>query len=454
MSSLRERLLRLKSSSVEAESVDAVDRAATVQEEEEQGAEVLSAEWDVLGVRLQEADGGTFLLRETRYELGYQHGVHHLAELWEAAAGLAAFNSLPLPKARRVAKAQEILASKEGQQAQAEIVPDNILFFDLETTGLGVGAGNVPFMIGLGYARGNAFIVEQMLIRHPAEERAMLAYLCAKLPSFTHLATYNGRTFDWPVLQNRLILNGYRSFSWEPVHIDLLHPSRSLWRNTLPSCKLSRIEEDRLGINRVDDVPGSLAPAIYFQFLSDGDPGPLMGIFRHNEIDMVSLACLAIRFGYLLSGGLGETVKLPDGAEERVRTGLWLEKMQGTAVAEPLYALLTEDDEAPSQVLLMLAERDKKYGNWSRAVLLWQKVVHRAELETWPGWEAHIELAMYYEHKNKQFESALVLAETALALAQRRYSSLLRLDAKRRTELEGLRKRVDRLRTKMGRLSS
>ncbi len=182
------------------------------------------------------------------------------------------------------------------------IEPDKVLFLDLETTGLGVGTGNVPFMVGLAYSKDGTFYVEQMLIRHPAEERAMIAYLTEKLPSYTHLVTYNGRTFDWPVLHNRFILNGFRHFTWEPIHIDLLHPSRSVWRNTLTSCKLSHVEEERLGITRTDDVPGSLAPAIYFQYLADGHPEPLLGVFQHNETDMLSLACLAIRFGHLLNG--------------------------------------------------------------------------------------------------------------------------------------------------------
>ncbi|MFD0711664.1 ribonuclease H-like domain-containing protein [Paenibacillus sp. GCM10027626] len=432
MSRLRDKLLRMKSHTAAQEQEEGKAEAANTGDAQQ---EELSADWKRMDVREERTAEGSFLLRERRYPLSYRHGEHQLDELASTAAGLIAFQ-----------------AQKEGASA-VNPIHDRILFFDLETTGLGIGAGNVPFMVGLGFCSGEQFVVEQMLIRHPAEERAMLAYLMDKLPNFTHLATYNGKTFDWPVLMNRFILHGFRQFAWQPVHLDLLHPSRSIWRNTLASCKLSHIEEERLGIARVDDVPGMLAPSIYFQFLADQEPAPLLGVFRHNEIDMISLACLAIRFAHLLAGQLGERLPYPDGAEELIRTGMWLEKMQGAPAAEPLYARLQEWSSPAPQAWLMLAARDKKYGNWPRAVLLWQKVVQAADGAEWHSWEAHIELSMYYEHKTKQFEPALALAETALSLARRRYTGLVRPGAKQRAELEGIRKRIERLRLKVRRIS-
>ncbi|MFC5648433.1 ribonuclease H-like domain-containing protein [Paenibacillus solisilvae] len=427
--------------------------------------EELPLEWAGLGVQLMQNSEGAFLLREVRYPAAHRHGLHGLDELQQAACGLSHFRKpedRPIKRSQRsrlLSSAAAAINSENKASAAIDppgifqpviIEPDKVLFLDLETTGLGVGTGNVPFMVGLAFSKDGLFFVEQMLIRHPAEERAMIAYLSEKLPDYTHLVTYNGRTFDWPVLHNRFILNGFRHFTWEPTHIDLLHPSRSVWRNTLTSCKLSHVEEERLGITRTDDVPGSLAPALYFQYLADGRPEPLLGVFLHNETDMLSLACLAIRFGHILNGELGSTVALPVEHEEQLRTGLWLEKMGQTQYAEQLFIQLAEDENVSVKCLCLLAERDKKCGNWTRAVVLWQKAVYAARHSDWPDWEAHIELAMYYEHKTKQLEEALTLAETSLALAQRRYSGL-RLDAKRRSELEAIRKRMDRLRSKIRR---
>ncbi|CAH1194995.1 hypothetical protein PAECIP111893_00592 [Paenibacillus plantiphilus] len=470
MSRMRERLLRHRASreealereSAECDKAEASARLDETEETEEtvctvhnvQHADAEASEteplpllWEGLDVRLIHTSNGPFLRREARYPMSYRHGLHSLSELGAAVKGLAAFRAIG-----QFERSRDIRQEQFNAAVRVPLDAGKVLFLDLETTGLGVGTGNVPFMVGIAYAEGEAFVVEQMLIRHPAEERAMLTYLCDKLPSFTHLVTYNGRTFDWPVLLNRLILNGFRKFQWEPVHIDLLHPSRSIWRNTLVSCRLSHVEEERLGITRNDDVPGALAPAIYFQFLADQQPGPLLGVFRHNETDMLSLACLAIRFGHLLSGQLEAYVPQQPQSEELLRTGLWLEKMGAVELAEPLLAQLAEDEQAEPGCLFLLADRDKKCGNWPRAVLLWQKVVQAAERSHWPDWRAHIELSMYYEHRTKQLQSALLLAESALSFAQKRMAGL-RLDAKRRQELEGIRKRVDRLRHKIGRLS-
>ncbi|QAY66043.1 ribonuclease H-like domain-containing protein [Paenibacillus protaetiae] len=391
------------------------------QEKEE---DELGPEWAKLGVKLIHNEMGSFLLRRVTYAADYRHGTHHLAELADAAAHLSAFHP-------------------------GEPVDDkHILFLDLETTGLGVGAGNVPFMIGLGYAGAGQFTIEQALIRHPAEERAMLDYLDGLVSRFRFLATYNGRTFDWPVLQNRFILNGFRNRTWQPLHLDFLHPARSIWRNTLPSCKLSYVEESRLGIARQDDVPGLLAPQLYFQFLADGKPGPLEGVFRHNEIDMLSLACLAVRFGYLLGDERAAKLPLPSEPEELVRTGLWLERMGARQQAERMFsAAAGMSGRTAYSALLLLAARDKKAGNWSRAVLLWQKAIDAQSAFGANQQEAYVELAMYYEHKIKNIELAIYYTKEALELAVS-HPLAGRMNPKRRAELDALRRRLDRLHRK------
>ncbi|CDN43123.1 MULTISPECIES: ribonuclease H-like domain-containing protein [unclassified Paenibacillus] len=438
MSSLREKMNRLKG----IKPADAEDQAAAspasadlpekqpVQEpsaSEAAAGGLASAgpEWDRHGVKLVANEAGDCLERRITLPLSHRSGHHFLSE-WAGTAGqLGAFH----PEA--------------GEAPHAE----NVLFLDLETTGLGAGTGNVPFMMGLAYFEDGAFILRQFLIRHPAEERAMLQELLLLLPRFRWLGTYNGRSFDWPLVQSRFIMNGFRGTP-ELLHLDFLHPSRSIWKNTLVSCKLSHVEEERLGIFRTDDVPGSLAPALYFHYLAEGDPDVLEGVFRHNEQDMVTLACLGIRFGHLLAGAIGERMPMPEENEERLRTGLWLEKMGRTADAERLFAMVEASEEPAPSAWHSLAMRAKKTGNWDRAVVLWQKAAACMRTALIPNVDAHVELAMFYEHKRKDVHSALAYAEEAIGLFACRPHAYR--SAKERAGQEALLKRRDRLRRKCG----
>ncbi|MCR2802884.1 ribonuclease H-like domain-containing protein [Paenibacillus soyae] len=435
MSGLRDRMNRLRGVSAEAgpSASDSHTEETTVPQqpddkiiEEAADEETLHPGFEAFGVRICRTEWGPYLVRRLEYPLNHRHGTHALGELVEAAPGLAAFHE------------------EAGCPS-----PQSILYLDLETTGLGVGTGNVPFMIGIGYMNGESFVIEQSLIRHPAEEYAMMMDLKRKLRNFSYLATYNGKTFDWPLVLNRMIMNAIGSSPWTPLHLDFLHPSRSIWRNTLTSCKLSHIEEERLGIEREDDVPGSLAPQLYFQFLADGNPEPLEGVFRHNEIDLMSLACLSIRFGFLLQERIFERIPFPEEAEELVRTGLWLGRMGRSGLPEELFRLATLSVTAAPSSLLKLAAADKKAGNWDRAVLLWQKaIVQAGEQCHEDASEACVELAMYYEHRTKQLDLALTFAQQALERCQ-----LAGMEgkpsAKQIAELEALQNRSARIRRKL-----
>jgi hypothetical protein len=400
---------------------------ATIEEaKSEEAGELPHPSWATFGVKLRHGEKGDYLVRVTELDLSHRHGTHALGELTEAADGLYEFHA-----------------------GLGGIDPEHILYLDLETTGLGVGTGNVPFMVGLAYLQGNRFIVEQTLIRHPAEEYAMLYDLELRLRNYRYLATYNGKTFDWPLVQNRMILNGLGRLVKQPLHLDFLHPSRSVWRNTLASCKLSHIEEERLGIVRSDDVPGSLAPQLYFQFLADGDPSVLEGVFVHNELDLLSLVCLSIRFGQLLKEEIFQQIPHPEETEELVRTGLWLERMGKLALPEELYERAVKHEKPSPSALAMLAARDKKAGNWERAVLLWQKVIHVTSVSmATAGLESCIELSMYYEHRTKELELSLHYASEALARCQHTQGGR-RPDAKATAELQGVRKRIGRLQLKI-----
>ncbi|MBA2940056.1 ribonuclease H-like domain-containing protein [Paenibacillus sp. CGMCC 1.16610] len=413
-------------------------------------------EWAQLGAHIETSPAGSFVMRRRVYGTDSVHGKYRLRELADCAQQLVCFHD-----------------------RGAAVRHDALLFFDTETTGLGVGAGNVPFMVGIGYYTGELFTVEQLLIRNPAEEQAMLVYLQELLDRFTHIVSYNGRTFDWPILKNRYVLNRLTLDDSNLLQLDFLYPSRSLWRNTLPSCRLSKVEESRLGFERVDDVPGSMAPTLYFQYLAEKNPSVLQGVFVHNEHDIVTLAALAIHFSKLLSGELEPAVSSTNAEaeagvventahyadielEELFRTGLWLDKMDRSERAETffqdLFSRLMNDPKPANStehesVILQLAGFYKKKGEYSRAVDLWKRWIHIKNASLSLQLEPYLELAMYYEHRERNLAQAIFYAEEAWAKLWRR-RSLHRGDRKQNEIEEALEKRISRLKNKVRKIEN
>ncbi|CAN7571752.1 ribonuclease H-like domain-containing protein [Paenibacillus sp. LjRoot153] len=392
-------------------------------------------EWAQLGAHIATSPAGSFVMRRRQYGADSVHGKYRLRELADVDAQLSCFHD-----------------------GDAVVRLEELLFFDTETTGLGVGAGNVPFMVGIGYYTGELFTVEQLMIRNPAEEHAMLVYLQELLGRYTHIVSYNGRTFDWPILKNRFVLNRLNLDDSELLQLDLLYASRSLWRNTLPSCRLSKVEESRLGFERVDDVPGSMAPALYFQYLAEKDPAVLQGVFIHNEHDIVTLAALTIHFGKLLRPDENEPVLISNlDPEELFRTGLWLEKMARPTKAEQYFNVLYEKlmnnaasiQSAEQEIaLLQLAGYYKKIGQYTRALELWKQAILLKPASISLQLEPYLELAMYYEHREKNLGQAVFYAEEAWARLWRR-RALHRGDRKINEIEEAWEKRLARLQQKV-----
>ncbi|QGQ96680.1 hypothetical protein EHS13_18245 [Paenibacillus psychroresistens] len=392
-----------------------------------------SLDWEDLDVTTITNDAGSFLIRKRIFPLQHQHGQYQLGVLLDFAQELRVFHP------------------------DVEVSWEQLLFFDTETTGLGVGAGNVPFMIGIGYYEQDQFVTEQFFIRNPAEELAMLRYFNECLLRFSHVVSYNGRTFDWPIVQNRYIMNRMKLSNPNLLQLDFLYVSRSFWRNTLPSCRLSKVEEERLGFSRLDDVPGSMAPTLYFQYLAEKHPSIMSGVFVHNEHDILSLASLAIHFCLALLGKLDYKAME---AEELFRIGLWLDKMGKLDLAESAFTVLMERPaELSSTHWLLLAAYYKKKGQEQLAVKLWSDYIalERNEL-AFASVDPYIELAMYYEHRVKDYQTALNLTEKAFQHAWKQ-ASFLRMSMQRASSKESkskqqllcdqIQKRLDRLRKKI-----
>jgi uncharacterized protein YprB with RNaseH-like and TPR domain len=170
-------------------------------------------------------------------------------------------------------------------------------YLDIETTGLEHGAGNVAFLIALGWFEGDSFELQQLLLKAPCDEEAMLAAFWERLAERPWLVSFNGKSFDLSILQNRLKMHRFCSAEQAALklrpHLDLLHACRAFFAGCWPDTRLQTLERERLGLARTDDMPGSEAPLCYFRFLRTGDAAPLAAIARHNQDDVLSMVALA-----------------------------------------------------------------------------------------------------------------------------------------------------------------
>ncbi len=168
---------------------------------------------------------------------------------------------------------------------------ERTIWLDTETTGLAGGTGTYAFLIGLAYLEGQALVTEQFLLRRLSAERHLLASLQERLRRANHLVTFNGRRFDWPILEARFILARQQPALVED-HTDLIHHARWLWHRVLGTHRLSTIEAEVLDAPRPDDVPGWQIPGMYVEYLRSTDRAILDPILTHNRADLLAMVVL------------------------------------------------------------------------------------------------------------------------------------------------------------------
>ncbi len=312
----------------------------------------------------------------------------------------------------------------------------SILFLDTETTGLSGGTGTIPFMIGLGHFTTDGFVTSQIFIRNPAEERAQLELFDRMLNGINTIVTYNGKTFDAPILQSRYILNGLPSPLKGLIHFDLLPISRRLWRRRLESRSLKDIETEILGYSRNQmEVPGWEIPVLYFNFLRTHDPRPLAGVFYHNAIDIQSLAALFL----LMNSWAGEPeILLNRETVDLFSIAIQLELSGEIDKAIALYEqLLTSDlpEKHFPELQLRYAKILKRNGNYSHAV----DVLHVEQSQK--DIRVMIQLAKVMEHQRRDHISALEWTnkaleqlETSTSIVSEQYISNQKSDLQKRKD--------------------
>lgn len=322
---------------------------------------------------------------------------------------------------------------------------NNVVFLDTETSGLAGGTGTYVFLVGIGYRTATGFELVQFFMRDPGQEAALLAGLYSWLTRFDTVVTFNGKTFDVPLLNTRYTLNGMASPFVEYQHVDVLHIARKLWRDRLPSRALGELEKEIVRFRRTtDDIPGWMIPELYFDYLRNGDARPLAGVFYHNAVDILSLACLYGHVAGMLKDPLREAAQ--HGLDLAAIARLY-EEMGKIEQAAELYERSLEQG-LPEDFYLKTMERfaqmRRRQGEWEKAAQLWRKAAEHGECS------ACIELAKYYEHRERNYTEAL-------QWAQRAYDSLgysnRYLYTLRAQQIE-IQKRIDRLRQRVNASSS
>ena len=328
---------------------------------------------------------------------------------------------------------RETVMLMQGEDMPVDFSPERILYLDTETTGL-MGSGTVAFEVGLGWQAGNEFHVKQLVMRDYPEEKFLLEEIIRTAGNFDVICSFNGKTFDLPLLKNRFIMNRIRTDCLDKPHIDLLHIARRVWKLRLRRCNLTNLEEALLGIPRVDDLPGAQVPERFFSYLKTGDFALLDDVLEHNEQDIVSLQNLLCH--------MCRMYEHPDQLrfdEDVYSMGVALDRFRHTEEARRCYELAGGEMHAAAQE--RLASSYRRAGERQEAVRIWQEMIARRE----GGITPYVELAKHYEHAEKDYQAALnVVRQALIRLAE----PTLFEDASVQEARNALQYRYDRLRRK------
>ena len=346
----------------------------------------------------EETSYGKVYFREVDFSLDHRHGDIFLRELLDVPSDVLAF------------------MGQDEELYQMDL--RRTVFLDTETTGLAGGTGTYAFLIGIGYVRENNFTVRLYFMPDYKYEPAMLQHIDDFLKDFSGMVTFNGKCYDFPLMKTRFLLNRLKLSNPEPLHLDLLHGSRRLWKKTHGSCKLTSLECSVLDFYREDDIPGQFIPEMYFQYLKNRRFQSMEKVLEHNIYDIVSMAALIVRMWTHLEMAQGGQVCGTDyfsmasihekrGEEEKALE--FYEK----ALSEKLNPL------AKMKVRQKISRIYKRRKLFDRAVSLWMEMAEDSLLDIY----AHMELAKHHEHITGDIEKALFYVEQAQEVVERKKRS-------------------------------
>jgi uncharacterized protein YprB with RNaseH-like and TPR domain len=315
------------------------------------------------------------LLREWCVSATQRHGAVPLSSLWEVdARGLFA------------------------NQPAAE----DLLFIDTETTGLAGGSGTLAFLLGVVRVESDGLRFRQYFLTGFAGERDMLEHLSQWLRGKETLVSYNGKSFDGPLLATRHRLCGVPDGLSRLSHWDLVHPTRRAFAANWPDCRLTTVEQRLIGFQREGDLPGAEVPQVWFDYVRFGHTKYLPAVLQHNYWDLLSLVALlpALARAY--------TRPEEDGADA---LGVARHALRSGDEASAYRHLQAQRGRLSEAGLLELARLQRRRGAWADAVVLWQSLAQRQCVE------AIEQLAKHYEHQQRDYIRALEMVDKLRPLA-------------------------------------
>ncbi|MBI1749606.1 MAG: ribonuclease H-like domain-containing protein [Acidobacteria bacterium] len=386
-----------------------------------------------------------------------EYGEHVAVRRWYAEPESCS----PKPEALR-------LLAPEAASALSD--PQQWLFLDTETTGLAGGTGTYAFLVGVAWWDAGGLQVEQYFMRDFGEEHSLLLALGERLRERPVLVTFNGKTFDWPLLETRYRMTRAIEAQALRAHLDLLHPARQLWRMRLQSVRLTELEKHILGWDRGPDLWSQMIPQLYFDYLRGGAAEPLADVFRHNQHDLRGLAALSGKMLSLLEEPETADCDALDlfGLSRLLRRRGEMKRSRQVYERALAAGLPGELDRAARRELARLAKRERDFG---RATELWGelagievgfssapdarlKAASTSDGEMDTALEAYEQLAMYYEHQARAPQRAAALTREALAAlgeALQTGNITAAVHRKLRARLEHRLERLERLERRAGR---
>ena len=372
-------------------------------------ADVLDGEW-------RESRGHRYLVIDRRYSPGYRHGHVAVADALPPLDGV--WPRLPL-----------LAGGSCGGR---------MLFVDLETTGLAGGAGTYAFLVGCGWFDGGVFRTRQFFLSSFEAERVLLEAVADAADAAGTVVTYNGKSFDLPLLDTRFVMHRMETPFTGMPHVDMLHAARRLWRDDVEECRLSALEEAQCGHRREGDVPGFEIPSRYFHFVRSGDARRLEAVMEHNRLDLLSLALLTARASQLLEDGPASART----AREALGIGRLYERAgllaEASASFDRAATMMGSDPVTRGEALRASAVLLRRQRRFHEAADAWRRLLAVPHCPESLVREATTALAVHHEHRLRDPRSARTLA---LESMKTEYSSSRR---------QALEYRLARLNRKLG----